>query len=125
MSLEPHRNPPSFDHIKKKQRATTVLHRQPLKKPAQQRVKNGVSILQVSKPCPVFSSRSRRLRSNIAEQKQMAASLESQLQEKLASQSGEVKALAEEAAALRNELKAAVEETQVLHMLCVCVFHYY
>ncbi|CAM9709129.1 unnamed protein product [Pylaiella littoralis] len=60
------------------------------------------------------SAEEERLRAKIEEQKQLAASLEGQLQEKLASQSGKVKALSEEAAALRSELKAAVEETQAL-----------
>ena len=40
-------------------------------------------------------------------------SLGAELQEKLASQSGEVKALSDEAAALRAELKTVVDETQV------------
>lgn len=44
------------------------------------------------------------------------------MQEKLASQSGEVKALSEEAAALRSELKTVVEETQVgLPLFLKCV----
>lgn len=60
-----------------------------------------------------FFSQQPRLRSNIEEQRQLAESLERQLQEKLTSQSGEVKVLSEEAAALRNELKTVAEETQV------------
>ncbi|CAM9141926.1 unnamed protein product [Scytosiphon promiscuus] len=55
-----------------------------------------------------------RLRSRTEGQKQLAGSLEDQLQEKMASQSGEMKALSEEAAALRSELKTVVEETQTL-----------
>ncbi|CAM9809238.1 unnamed protein product [Ectocarpus fasciculatus] len=60
------------------------------------------------------ASEEERLRSNIEEQRQLAETLEHQLQEKLASQSGEVKVLSEEAAALRNELKTVAEETQAL-----------
>lgn len=72
----------------------------------------------------VFLSRTHvcRLRPKIEEQTQLAGSLESQLQEKLASQSGEVKALSEEAAALRNELKTAVGETQVSTVGIPCAF---
>lgn len=59
------------------------------------------------------SARKRRLRSTKEEQAKLAECLEAQLQELLASQSGEVKALSEEAAALRSELKTVVDETQV------------
>lgn len=50
---------------------------------------------------------------------QLAKALEAQLQEKLASQSGEMKILSEEASALRDELKTVVEETQVRFSLGV------
>lgn len=59
-----------------------------------------------------------RLRSRKEEQTKLAASLEDQVQEKLASQSGEVKALSEEASVLRSELKTVVEETQVRYHHC-------
>lgn len=63
--------------------------------------------------CPSPTVINLRLRSRTQEQKQLAGSLEGQLQEKMASQSGEVKTLSEEAAALRSELEAVIEETQV------------
>lgn len=60
----------------------------------------------------------RRLRAKTEEQKQLIASLDKQVQEKQASQSGELKLLSEEAAALRAELKSVVEETQVHVLRC-------
>lgn len=63
-----------------------------------------------------LSARARRLRSRKEEQTKLAESLEAQWQVKLASQSGEAKALSEEAAALRSELETVVEETQVIRV---------
>lgn len=61
----------------------------------------------------LLHARTCRLRARKEVQKKLGESLEAQLQEKLASQSGEVKALSDEAAGLRSELKTVAEETQV------------
>ncbi len=68
------------------------------------------------------SSGTCRLKTRQEEQMQLAQALEAQLQEKLASQSGEMKILSEEAAALRDELKTVAEETQVRFSLGVFWF---